>query len=261
MSKVWIVILGILLFGANKADSRNFNQAQSQPSEAKPKAKDLVLIGTVTKIYCCPLHASRLRRWAIELHVERVVAGEFSDETLTFAIHSPSRAGLQVTRVYRLEFTKTDAGYVVNEFTVKEMGPKKTVKKELLFSELSNMSTFLMQAGMKLHASIKPLPLSFILSLSQMALPQSSTPQPVMAQFRGVIVDNESKRVPQAQILIESGKQKWRLESNEGGEFKLALPTGEYQITIEKPHFKRGIWTNFRMASGTQISYEFQLSE
>jgi hypothetical protein len=119
-----VIVLGFLLVGANQFPCRGFNLAQSTSSGANVKSDDLVLVGTITKLY--PLAAPRQRRrWAVVVHVDSVVSGAFSGPTFTFTLHSPSRAGLRVNRAYIIRAAKTDGGYVVNEFTLEEVRDRK----------------------------------------------------------------------------------------------------------------------------------------
>lgn len=129
MRKAWIV-LGLLLSGANEALSSEdgaiippggSHGAQAVFAGAKMQSdetKDVVLVGTVTKIY--PV-AGLLKRWAVVIHVDRVVSGEFPESTFTFKIHSPSRAGLRVRRTYVIKVTRDGEGYVVDEFALEEV--------------------------------------------------------------------------------------------------------------------------------------------
>ena len=124
MRKTRAVILGLLLFGANQVPPRGFGQANSTPSVANPQPEELVLVGTVTKLY--PLAVSRSRRrWAVVARVESVVSGEFSGATFTFSVHSPALAGLRVNRAYIIKATKTDRGYLVNELRFEEVRGRK----------------------------------------------------------------------------------------------------------------------------------------
>jgi hypothetical protein len=117
----WIIILGFIIFGANNVlgfmcgaiiPSRGFDGEQAAFTDTT--AKDLVFIGTVTEIY--PVSAARSsRNWAVVAHIDKVVSGEFSGTTFTFAIHSPARAGLRVGQTYTIKATWTAAGYIVNE--------------------------------------------------------------------------------------------------------------------------------------------------
>jgi hypothetical protein len=122
----WIIVLGFLLFGANEvlgctcgvsATPQSFDGAQAVSTGTNlksQKAKDLVLVGTVTEIH--QRHAARsLKNWAVVVRIAKVVSGEFSGKTFTFAIHSPARAGLQVGQTYTIKATWTDKGYVVDE--------------------------------------------------------------------------------------------------------------------------------------------------
>ncbi len=118
MRKARLLILGFILFGANQFSSLGLYRAQSPAS--KPKSDELVLVGTVTKLY--PVAGPRVRRrWAVVTHVDRVVSGRFSGTTFTFTIHSPARAGLRVNRAYIIKATRTDSGYVVNELALEEV--------------------------------------------------------------------------------------------------------------------------------------------
>ena len=119
MRKTLAVILGLLLWGANQLPARGFHQARPESVSAGPETSELVLVGTVTKLY--PLATSRQRRaWAVVAHVDNVVKGEYSGATFTFSVHSPALAGLQVNRTYVIKATRVDGRYVVNEFTLEE---------------------------------------------------------------------------------------------------------------------------------------------
>ena len=124
MRKTRAIILGLLLFGANQLPSRAFGRAQSASSGAEPKSYDLVLVGTVVKLY--PLAAPRSRRrWAVVARVNSVASGEFSGATFTFTVHSPALAGLRVNRAYIIKATKTDGGYLVDELKLEEVRGRK----------------------------------------------------------------------------------------------------------------------------------------
>src|SRR5687767_11493259 len=127
MRKTSLLILALILSGVN--GFRSSATAQSVATAATSKSSDLVLTGTVTKTY--PVAASRsLRRWAVVVRVARVVSGEFSGATFTFTIHSPARAGLRVGRTYTIKATPTGAGYVVDEFALKEVPAGKAPSSE-----------------------------------------------------------------------------------------------------------------------------------
>jgi hypothetical protein len=91
--------------------------------------KDLVFIGTVTKLYQTGLRYSR-REWAVQTRVDKVVSGKFAGTTFTFTVHSPAMAGLSVGGAYTIKATWTKNGYLVNQSTFKEArAPAKVSKK------------------------------------------------------------------------------------------------------------------------------------
>jgi hypothetical protein len=129
----WIVVVGLLVCGANKTMSvapqpRGLEEAQNAFPDAT--GKDLVFVGTVTEIY--PVSAAHsLREWAVVAHVDKVVSGEFSGTTFTFAIHSPARSGLLVGHTYTINATRTVAGYVVDEASaIVENASSKTKRRK-----------------------------------------------------------------------------------------------------------------------------------
>ena len=95
--------------------------AQTQ-SSSTDSPKDLVFIGTITKIYPFSAPASVRRRWTVRTHVDRVVSGTFSGDTFTFTVHSPAQSGLRVGRAYTIKATWTTDGYVVDESTLRTAG-------------------------------------------------------------------------------------------------------------------------------------------
>ena len=115
-----VIVLGLPLFGVFGyaggaiAQRQGFHGAQAVSTSTIVKEGDLEFIATVTKIY--PLASIRLRKnWAVVTHVDRVVSGDFSGTTFTFAIHSPTLSGLQVGRTYTIKATWIDKGYAVDE--------------------------------------------------------------------------------------------------------------------------------------------------
>jgi len=80
-------------------------------SRTHPK---LVLVGTVASIY--QLAEPRFMKcWGIDVHVVKVLSGVYREPTITFAIHSPARAGVELGESYTVEATWTDDGYAVKE--------------------------------------------------------------------------------------------------------------------------------------------------
>jgi hypothetical protein len=92
--------------------------AQTQ-SSSTDSPKDLVLIGTITRLYPFSAPATVRRRWAVRMRVDRVVSGTFSGDTFTFTVHSPAQSGLRVGRAYTINATWTVEGYVVDESTLR----------------------------------------------------------------------------------------------------------------------------------------------
>ena len=81
------------------------------PASAKesPRAKDLVLVGTVIKVVLRNHEPSEKERWAVTVTIDRIVSGEVSGPTFTFAIHSPGRAGLRLAScTVKATWTGTD---------------------------------------------------------------------------------------------------------------------------------------------------------
>jgi len=116
-----IVILGFIVFGANNVLgcagraiilSRGIDAERTAFTDTT--ARDLVFIGTVTEIQPAPA-AHSLRNWAVVAHIDKLVSGEFSGTTFTFAVHSPARAGLRVGQTYTIKARWTAEGYIVDE--------------------------------------------------------------------------------------------------------------------------------------------------
>jgi hypothetical protein len=135
MRKTWIII-ALLFYGANAALASGGYVATGPPvgpdgaqalfADAilqSDKNADVVLVGTVTKIF--PVAGLR-KRWAVVVRVERVVSGDFPDATFTFKVHSPSRAGLRVRRVYLIKASRVGEGYVVDESALEEVCARAT---------------------------------------------------------------------------------------------------------------------------------------
>jgi hypothetical protein len=87
------------------------------------KSKDLVLVGTIMEINPRAGGVSR-KNWAVVVRVERVVAGEFSGMTFTFAIHSPAMSGLRLGQAYTIKATWTPEGYVVGSTVEEARAPR-----------------------------------------------------------------------------------------------------------------------------------------
>lgn len=79
---------------------------------ASPPSKVLAFEGTVASIGQV---AHERTRWLVTMKVKRVVSGEFSGPTFSFAVHSPAQSGLEKGRSYTVEAVWKDGGYVVDE--------------------------------------------------------------------------------------------------------------------------------------------------
>jgi hypothetical protein len=85
--------------------------SNSEVATADP-SKNLVVEGTVTTITQI---ANDPKPWLVKVKVTKVVSGELSSKTFEFAVHSPSRAGLQKRRSYTIEATWDGKSYAVDE--------------------------------------------------------------------------------------------------------------------------------------------------
>src|SRR2546421_3165503 len=110
-----VLILVALFSAAHAHPIAGLTQTQLSSADLP---KDLVLIGTVTKIY--PFASPVVRRsWAVRARVDRVVSGTFSGKTFSFTVHSPAQAGLRVGRAYTIKAHWTIEGYFVDESTLR----------------------------------------------------------------------------------------------------------------------------------------------
>ena len=109
----------VLLIGFSTVAQTSSTVGQTQ-SSSTDLPKDLVFIGTITKIYPFSAPAAVRRRWAVRAHVDRVVSGTFSGDTFTFTVHSPAQSGLRVGRAYTIKATWMNEGYVVDESTLRD---------------------------------------------------------------------------------------------------------------------------------------------
>ncbi|MDD4953519.1 MAG: hypothetical protein PHG40_01280 [Candidatus Omnitrophica bacterium] len=77
--------------------------------------KKLTFLGKVTRIENSPLENSNLD-WIITVNVNKVLSGSFSGRIFQFRVHSPSKSGLEIGWLYRIEAVQTQDGYVVNRY-------------------------------------------------------------------------------------------------------------------------------------------------
>ena len=93
-------------------------------AEATP-SKKVVLTGTVGSISQIDAPPPSLNSWEVYFHVEKVKKGKYSDPTITFRIHSPARAGLQLGGRYTIEAAWTGQEYEVSERNITAEGEKR----------------------------------------------------------------------------------------------------------------------------------------
>ena len=124
LRKAWIIIACVVLSAYEARTSSYGRIIPSGNLDGSPgvsaagistsdNTKDLVLVGTVTKIY--PV-AGLLRKWAVVAQIDRVIAGEFTGTTFTFTVHSPTLSGLRVGRSYTIKATWTGDSYAVDQY-------------------------------------------------------------------------------------------------------------------------------------------------
>ena len=116
------VCISVILLVASLTVAQTPSILSQTQSSSTDLPKDLLFIGTITKIYPFSARAAVRRRWAVRAHVDRVVSGTFSDVTFTFTVHSPAQSGLRVGRAYTIKAYWTIEGYVVDESTLRSAG-------------------------------------------------------------------------------------------------------------------------------------------
>ena len=79
-----------------------------------------------------------------------------------------------------------------------------------------------------------------ILPFSTIAVLQD--PESASAKFKGIVVDANIARVPNASVLVESADRKWKMvtdaEGENIGEINIELPPGKYKFTVEAARFQ-----------------------
>jgi hypothetical protein len=93
------------------------NGLPPEPARVKdaPRAKEIVLVGTVRDVVPNDHEHQVLEGWTVTVAVDRVVSGGFSGPTFTFDIHSPGRAGLRIGKSCTIKARWTDNRYVAIE--------------------------------------------------------------------------------------------------------------------------------------------------
>jgi hypothetical protein len=124
MRKKCLIVLSLLLIGAGQPQSKGFERPRQEPTAAASESDELLLVGTVKRIYQLNAPRSR-RRWAVEVRVDRVVSGEFTGPTFTFAVHSPALSGLRVKGTYNIKAHKVGERFDVDESALEEVPARK----------------------------------------------------------------------------------------------------------------------------------------
>lgn len=102
---------------------------------ASPQKKTLVFVGTVFSI---AQGADELRPFIVRMEVEKVVSGEFSGGWFEFAVHSPSRSGLEEGHSYTVKAVWTGTGYEVDQYQWKGTARILPTGESDLLGELDN---------------------------------------------------------------------------------------------------------------------------
>ena len=107
-----IVVILLVAFLTVAQTPSKLAQRQSTSTDSP---KDLVFVGTITRLSPLSAPATVRRKWAVQAHVNRVVSGTFSGDTFTFTVHSPAQSGLRVGRAYTVKANWVNEGYLVDE--------------------------------------------------------------------------------------------------------------------------------------------------
>ena len=98
-----------------------------------------------------------------------------------------------------------------------------------------------------------------ILVFAAILTPASAAGGPRLGKIKGLVVDTNQARVFRAEILILGGGRRWRLTTNEEGEFETSLPTGEYQFSVEADGFRRFSSQIFAIKSGKTQRFNIKM--
>ena len=112
--------------------------------------------------------------------------------------------------------------------------------------------------GKNIMKQFKFLMILIFLNLSLSAFSQVA-PKKTTIEFLGVVMDSESGRIEKVAILVEGENQKWKLESDEKGEFRLELPAGKYKFILTALPFKKLIVVNFEIDAESKVKHEFKM--
>jgi len=77
--------------------------------------------------------------------------------------------------------------------------------------------------------------------------------------FRGVIVDVKGNRIRGAVVSISGTDFKHQIQPTRDGYFEIALPVGEYEITVQKSGYATYRLTNLEVGRNQDLSHVFRL--
>ena len=78
-------------------------------------------------------------------------------------------------------------------------------------------------------------------------------------KIKGQVVDINDARILRAEVVIAGGGLRWRLTTNDAGEFKTSLPTGEYQFSVEADGFQRFSSQRIEIKSGKTQRFNIKM--
>jgi len=79
------------------------------------------------------------------------------------------------------------------------------------------------------------------------------TPEPAQtSRIVGVVLDKNDARIVDASVKIENKDYRRQLRSDDEGRFEVELPSGIYQITVQRQGFRKFQLPSFRANAGVQ---------
>jgi hypothetical protein len=78
-------------------------------------------------------------------------------------------------------------------------------------------------------------------------------------KIKGQVVDINDARILRAEVVIAGGGLRWRLTTNDAGEFETSLPTGEYQFSVEADGFQRFSSQRIEIKSGKTQRFNIKM--
>jgi hypothetical protein len=85
------------------------------------------------------------------------------------------------------------------------------------------------------------------------------TPRAQFGKIKGRVVDVNSARIFQADVLVVGEGLRWRMRTNSEGEFETSLPIGEYQFSVEAGGFRRFASQKFSIKSGKTQRFNIEM--